>query len=60
MIRVGYYQFRPRFGDTGGNCRKIVKRLRDVDADLMVLPELPFTGYLFSGLPELAALAEDP
>jgi predicted amidohydrolase len=60
MIRVGYYQFRPRFGDTGGNCRKIVKRLRDVDADLMVLPELPFTGYLFSGRRELAALAEEP
>jgi predicted amidohydrolase len=60
MIRVGYYQFRPRFGDPAGNCRRIIARLREVEADLIVLPELPFTGYLFSGRKELEALAEEP
>jgi len=60
MFRVGYYQFRPRFGDPRGNCDRVLERLGAVDADLIVLPELPFTGYLFRDRRELATMAEDP
>ena len=60
MINVGFFQFAPRFGESDNNLSKIVSRLRDVDADIIVLPELPFTGYLFEDRAELASLAQDP
>ena len=60
MLRVGYYQFRPRFGRPRENCDRVLHRLSRVDADLIVLPELPFTGYLFRDRRELAGMVEDP
>ena len=60
MLRVGYYQFRPRFGEVGANLRKAVDALTGVEADLIVLPELAFTGYHFKDRAETIALAEDP
>jgi predicted amidohydrolase len=59
-MRVGYFQFRPRFGEVEWNCDKIVTALRQADADLIVLPELPFTGYYFRNRSELRDLAEEP
>lgn len=59
-MRVGYFQFRPRFGEVEANCDRVVAVLRHIDADLVVLPELPFTGYYFRGRSELRRLAEDP
>lgn len=60
MFQVGYYQFRPLFGQVGANLQQAVGVLRDADADLIVLPELAFTGYCFRDRDELASLAEDP
>jgi predicted amidohydrolase len=60
VYRVGFYQFRPRFAEVERNCKRIVDRLRSVEADLVVLPELPFTGYLFKNRTELKTLAENP
>ena len=60
MLRIGYYQFRPTFGKVQRNLREIVSALRDVRADLIVLPELPFTGYYFRNREEVKQLAEDP
>ena len=59
-MRVGFYQFRPLFGRIDRNVRQVVNALRQVDADLVVLPELAFTGYYFSSREELQKLAEDP
>ncbi len=59
MLRVGFYQFRPLFGKVERNRRKVVEALSQVEADLIVLPELPFTGYHFAGRTELEELAED-
>jgi predicted amidohydrolase len=59
-LRIGYYQFRPRFGAVRANAAKAVSALEKADADLLVLPELPFTGYNFRDRREVAALAEDP
>jgi predicted amidohydrolase len=58
-MRVGYYQFRPLFGKVSRNLLKVTGALRKADADLIVLPELPFTGYLFRDRAEMAKLAED-
>ena len=60
MFKVGYFQFHPRFGDLSGNRETVAQALDGLDADLMVLPELPFTGYMFRNRRELASLAEDP
>lgn len=60
MLRIGYYQFRPVFGETQKNLSRIVKALSGAEADLIVLPELPFSGYYFRDRAEVKALAEDP
>lgn len=59
-MRVGFYQFKPVFGKIGRNLGKVVSTLRKVDADLIVLPELPFTGYYFRDRREVMHYAEDP
>lgn len=60
MVKVGYFQFAPVFGEIKENLNTILSRLKDIDADLIVLPELPFTGYGFSSRTELLEFAEEP
>ena len=60
MLRVGFFQFAPTFGKVASNLSIIVSALRNAEADIIVLPELPFTGYLFQDRSELTSLAEDP
>lgn len=60
MLRIGFYQFRPSFGEPEANVKKVISTLRDAEAELIVLPELPFTGYYFANREEARALAEDP
>ena len=59
-MKVGYYQFRPLFGKANRNLKKVLTALENVDADLIVLPELCFTGYYFKNRDEVKQLAEDP
>jgi predicted amidohydrolase len=56
--RVGYYQFEPRFGDREGNLGRIARALAGARADLMVLPELCSSGYVFTSRDEVESLAE--
>lgn len=58
-LKIGVYQFRPKFGQKAKNLAQVMEALDSVEADLMVLPELPFTGYYFKDREELGALAED-
>lgn len=60
MLKIGYYQFRPLFGKIDKNVSTVIKTLRQADADLIVIPELPFTGYYFQSRDELKSLSEDP
>ncbi|MBN1105428.1 MAG: acyltransferase [Deltaproteobacteria bacterium] len=57
-MRVGVFQFEPRFGEIRGNTEHIVRCLSEVEADLIVLPELCTTGYQFTSIEELISLAE--
>jgi predicted amidohydrolase len=59
-MRIGYYQFRPRFGQVKANLNKVLAALSGVSADIIVLPELAFTGYFFNDRAEVLHLAEDP
>jgi predicted amidohydrolase len=58
--KVGYLQFRPLLGSPGDNLRFVKKALDGVDADLIVLPELAFTGYSMADRNAVSELAEDP
>lgn len=60
MLQVGYYQFRPQFGKIDRNLKKILNGLRRTKADLIVLPELAFSGYYFKDREETKSLSEDP
>ena len=57
-MKVGFYQFQPIFGAKEKNLAKVCTRLSKVEADLIVLPELFTTGYLFRDRKELEAMAE--
>lgn len=60
MLKAGFFQFEPVFGAVEKNLETVLSGLRNVEADLVVLPELAFTGYLFEDRSELVPLAEDP
>jgi predicted amidohydrolase len=60
MSRVGFYQFKPTFGQVEHNLARVVTALRDARDALIVLPELAFTGYCFRDRAEAGGLAEDP
>lgn len=57
MLRVGFFQFAPKFGEVGTNLSNVMSALRSAEADIIVLPELAFTGYFFQDRSELASLA---
>jgi predicted amidohydrolase len=59
LDRIGYYQFNPQFGQVQINLSRVVKALESIEADIVVLPELPFTGYNFRDRDELSQLAEE-
>ncbi|MGB1800410.1 MAG: nitrilase-related carbon-nitrogen hydrolase [Gammaproteobacteria bacterium] len=59
-MKVGFYQFRPLFAKPERNCGKILNALDNVDADLIVLPELALSGYYFKDKDESLKYAEDP
>ena len=58
MLRVGFFQYRPLFGKVTRNLLKVKQHLTEIEADLMVLPELAFTGYHFRDRDEMWPLAE--
>jgi len=60
MIKIGFYQFNPKFKKINENCNKIIKKLNGIKADVIVLPELAFTGYNFHDRKELESVAENP
>ncbi|MFC2092766.1 nitrilase-related carbon-nitrogen hydrolase [Bacteroidota bacterium] len=60
MIKAGFFQFNPFFGEVQKNLDRVIKTISNASADLIVLPELPFSGYYFKDREELSTFAEDP
>ncbi|MCD6115825.1 acyltransferase [bacterium] len=57
-MRIGIYQFSPVFGDKKTNLNKIENAVAEVNADLLVLPELCISGYQFTSQKEVADLSD--
>lgn len=59
VMKAGFYQFNPVFGEKELNIATVADALKGIDADLMVLPEFFSTGYQFISMDEVAHLAEE-
>lgn len=57
-MKIGYLQFRPEFGEVSVNINRIRELLKGKEFDLIVLPELSNSGYLFCDSSELEHTAE--
>jgi predicted amidohydrolase len=57
-MKIGYVQFNPKFGKKKENFAQVDNLLKDIKADLIVLPELFATGYTFISKDEARSLAE--
>ncbi|CAI2719640.1 nitrilase-related carbon-nitrogen hydrolase [Nitrospina watsonii] len=57
-LKVGFLQTLPVFGDIESNLKQVELRLKTMNADLVVLPELFTTGYQFRNQAEARDLAE--
>jgi len=57
-FRVAFVQGKPIFGEPERNLEHGLELARTVDAELVILPELWSSGYVFSSHAEVAALAE--
>lgn len=58
-MRVGYVQNSPVFGEKEANFKEVEDLLKNVEADLIVLPELFATGYTFISKEETKSFAEN-
>lgn len=59
-MRIGYIQYNPIFGQKEANLDRIAGFLDGTKMDLVVLPELFASGYLFESREELLEAAEGP
>jgi predicted amidohydrolase len=57
-VKVGFFQFSPVRGKKNENVERAISSIRGATADLLVLPELFNTGYLFENEEELKRSAE--
>ncbi len=57
-MKVGFFQFSPLWGRKDENVERAISSIRGAKADLLVLPELFSTGYLFENGEELKRSAE--
>jgi predicted amidohydrolase len=58
MFRAGFVQFCPQRGNVEANVIALHRLLADVRADLIVLPELANSGYLYAASSDLTPYAE--
>jgi predicted amidohydrolase len=58
MVQIGFVQSHPEFGASDRNRAELATQLDRVEGDLIVLPELCHSGYVFQSMAELDRLAE--
>ena len=58
MIKAGFYQSSPVFGNKKDNLQKAAVLIKNADVDLIVLPEFFASGYQFASQDEVVELSE--
>jgi predicted amidohydrolase len=58
MMKIGFLQFAPVFGDVKRNLDQVAARLERAESEVIVLPELFATGYQFVSQEEVHQLSE--
>ena len=58
-LKLAVVQFTPQFGEKEENLSRMIAMVTNIEADVIVYPELSTTGYLFESASELASLAEE-
>jgi len=58
-VKVALYQFRPEFGQIRENLKSVINAVKNKNFDLLVLPELFASGYLFESREEAVSLADE-
>lgn len=58
-MKIGFLQFKPEFGNVQSNAKKVESMLAGKKFDLIVLPELANSGYLFTNLDEVKNFSEN-
>ena len=58
-MKAGFVQFSPEFGKVDANIDKAIAMIEKADAELLILPELFNSGYLFLSHKEVFELAEE-
>jgi predicted amidohydrolase len=59
-MKIGYLQFKPEFGKAKRNLEKVENFISEESFDLLVIPELANSGYLFKDKEELNNVSENP
>ncbi len=57
--KIGVCQFKPKFLDTTYNLEQMKSLVGNIQADLIVLPELATSGYFFNSKKQLITISED-
>ena len=57
-MKIGFIQFYPQFGQKDQNIERAIDFIKNTGADLIVLPELFNSGYLFTSIEEVETVAE--
>lgn len=60
MFKVTVVQFKPELFEVKKNVEMVLKMIEGINTDLVVLPELAFTGYAFSSKSEIEKTWESP
>lgn len=59
-MKIGYLQFKPELGKAKRNLEKVESFVSGEKFDLLVIPELANSGYLFEDSKELPGVSENP
>jgi len=59
-MKIGYLQFKPDLGKAKRNLEKVESFISEESFDLLVIPELANSGYLFADKEELIGVSENP
>lgn len=57
-MKVSLVQFRPELFQVKSNVEKALKMVNDTEEDLIIFPELAFTGYTFTNMEEVEKTSE--